>query len=188
MPSATDAGAANGLEAKWAQYYADNAPPEPVMQQAPEEEPSAGTSSLTSASTPDKSGSSAQATESPLQSPAPAAENPSSTDQPADPAPSSTADLTSGSTQETGPSPADQPDSSVDSPAKTETTPAPTDDAPRLMAEGLVDDARTAYNNKDYALANDLINKAEQVYPQIAETTGAAHKAIDAALAQPKTI
>jgi len=56
------------------------------------------------------------------------------------------------------------------------------------MAEGLVDDARTAYNNKDYALANDLINKAEQVYPQIAETTGAAHKAIDAALAQPKTI
>src|SRR5215472_2483717 len=86
MPSATDAGAANGLEAKWAQYYADNAPPEPVMQQAPEEEPSAGTNSLTSASTPDKSGSSAQATESPLQSPAPAAENPSSPDQPADPA------------------------------------------------------------------------------------------------------
>jgi len=76
----------------------------------------------------------------------------------------------------------------VDSPQKTEPTPAPTEDESKAVAEKLVDDARKAYNDKDFALAKDLINQAETAYPPIAETTGAAHKAIDAALAQPATI
>jgi hypothetical protein len=220
MPSANDAGASNGLLQKWEDMYAREAElvkerAEAALQHAlhPEEEPSVGTSSLTSESTQDKSGSSLPASESSLQSPAPTAENPSEVDPAAPPAPSSTASSTDGSTQGTGASQADQPDSSEASQPKTEPTAAPTEPVPVAVqkaagvapentvtiadqkagkpapvdfaaaAEALVDDARKAYNDKDYALASDLINRAEALYPDIKVTTEAAHKAIDAALA-----
>jgi hypothetical protein len=83
--------------------------------------PSAGTSSLTSESKPDKSGISPPETESSLQSPAPDAENLSGKGR-RQKQTSSSASLTDGSIQETGSGQASQQDSSEDSAAPTPAT------------------------------------------------------------------
>jgi len=91
----------------------------PNCQADREEEPSAGTSFLTSGSKPDSSGSS---TGTDPQSPVPDAENPSDLlPQASQPVPSS-ASLTDGSTQETSSDPASPPDSSAESPEEPESS------------------------------------------------------------------
>ena len=92
-----------------------------VPRQEEGESPSAGISSLTSESKPDRSGPSPPETGSSLQSPAHDAENPSGKGRRQKQA-SSSASSTDGSTQETGSGQAPQPDSSADSAAQTPAT------------------------------------------------------------------
>jgi hypothetical protein len=91
---------------------------------------SAGTSSLRSENSPDKSGTSPQETESSLRSPAPDVENLSEADQLLKPT-SSSAPMTDGSTQETGSDLQSLQDSSAESAQATQATVDPASDAPK---------------------------------------------------------
>jgi len=110
MPKASEAGASNGKEQWWNEYYA---------REHGGDEQSPGTSSSTSGSGPDRSGTSGTTD---LQSPAPSAESPSARDPQARPA-SSSVSSTGGSGQETGSSLVSPLDSSEVSAAPKEATP-----------------------------------------------------------------
>lgn len=139
---------------------------------AREEEPSAGTSSSTFGSKPAPSGSSAQGTESSTQSHAPSAGSHSGQGQQPSQAPSSTASSTGGSGQGTGQDPALHPDSSEGSAAATPATPATTDGATALHM------AREAYDSGDYALAEELLDEAENLDPSLAPEVSVARTAV----------
>lgn len=150
MPRANDAGGSNALGTpEWFEQKellaAAQAPAEP------EEDPSVGTSSLTSESKLDTSGS---GTGTLHPSPAPDAENLSGKDQAPKPVPSSVSS-TGGSGQETSSDPASQPGSSVESvPPKQATAVQPS------SAAEAVDMARDAFNEGKYDAAEGFLDMA----------------------------
>jgi hypothetical protein len=133
MPKASSSGHSNAAAGEKVDYFNEEEVAEDREQQLgldtavsaeldiKEDEPSAGTSSLTSESKPDRSGTSPPETGSSLRSPAPDVESPSGKDQPQKQT-SSSASLTAGSTQETGSVPARQQASSAASAAPTPAT------------------------------------------------------------------
>jgi hypothetical protein len=142
---------------------------------------SAGTSSSTSEKTPDKSGSSALETGLSLQLPAPIAESHFSQDPASRQAPFSTAPSTSGSTQETGLSQPDQLSSSVE--PRTEPASGTEATAP-LSGRELIQQARQAYDAKDWAAARQLLEDARQVDPSTSDEVDVALQAVQVASEQ----
>ena len=141
-----------------------------------EEETSAGTSSSVSEKKPEWSGSSGTPD---LPSPAQDAESLSEQDPALSAVQSSSASSTDGSTQETTPSLPDQPDSSEESaPAK---DPTPDQAEAERLARDMIQAARDAYEAKDYVLAEQRLNDADEMWPPIKAETEVAHAAVAAA-------
>jgi hypothetical protein len=150
------------------------------------EESSAGISSSTSGNKPDKSGSSG--TQDP-RSPAPDVESHSGKDQPASQARSSSASSTDGSTPETGSAPQSLQASSEESAAATLLTPGLVPDVPEdptSTAAEFIAAAHSAYEARDYDLAENLLAEAERLDPTVSADLDVAHAGIAAARAAAK--